>query len=166
VDYQRYSSQFKEAILSKLSQSGLSVRKFAMQEGINISTLYSWQKQFNTSGLSVTKVSSSDKWSSEEKFSVVLETATLSAVELSEYCRVKGLYPEQIKAWKLACIAGNTTTKQVKRVKTSPEQKSDKNRIKELERELRRKEKALAETAALLVLGKKFDAYWKEKEDS
>ena len=166
MDYQRYSSQFKEAILSKLSQSGLSVRKFAMQEGINISTLYSWQKQFNTSGLSVTKVSSSDKWSSEEKFSVVLETATLSAVELSEYCRVKGLYPEQIKAWKLACIAGNTTTKQVKRVKTSPEQKSDKNRIKELERELRRKEKALAETAALLVLGKKFDAYWKEKEDS
>jgi len=166
VDYQRYSSQFKEAILNKLSQSGLSARKFAVQEGINISTLYSWQKQFNTSGLSVTKVSSSDKWSSEEKFSVVLETAILSEVELSEYCRVKGLYPEQIKAWKLACIAGNTATKQVKRIKTTPEQKSDKNRIKELERELRRKEKALAETAALLVLGKKFDAYWKEKEDS
>jgi len=137
-----------------------------VQEGINLSTLYSWQKQFNTSGLSVTKVSSSEKWSSEEKFSVVLETATLSEVELSEYCRVKGLYPEQIKAWKLACIAGNTATKQVKRIKTTPEQKSDKNRIKELERELRRKEKALAETAALLVLGKKFDAYWKQKEDS
>jgi transposase-like protein len=166
VDYQRYSSQFKEAILNKLSQSGLSVRKFSKQEGINTSTLYSWQKQFNTSGLSVTKVSSSDKWSSEEKFSVVLETATLSAVELSEYCRAKGLYPEQIKEWKQACIAGNTTTKQVKRVKVTPEQKSDKNRIKELERELRRKEKALAETAALLVLGKKYDAYWKEKEDS
>ncbi len=144
----------------------MSVRKFAVQEGINLSTLYSWQKQFNTSGLSVTKVSSSEKWSSEEKFSVVLETATLSEVELSEYCRVKGLYPEQIKAWKLACIAGNTATKQVKRIKTTPEQKSDKNRIKELERELRRKEKALAETAALLVLGKKFDAYWKQKEDS
>lgn len=166
MDYQRSSSQFKEAILTKLSQSGLSVRKFAEQEGINLSTLYSWQKQFNTSGLSVLKVNLSDKWSSEEKFSVVLETATLSEVELSEYCRVKGLYPEQIKAWKLACIAGNTVTKQVKRVKTTPEQKSDKNRIKELERELRRKEKALAETAALLVLGKKFDAYWKEKEDS
>ena len=166
MDYQRYSSQFKEAILNKLSQSGLSVRKFAEQEGINLSTLYSWQKQFNTSGLNVSKVSSSDKWSSEEKFSAVLETATLSAVELSEYCRIKGLYPEQIKAWKQACIASNTSTKQVKRVKTTPEQKSDKNRIKELERELRRKEKALAEAAALLVLGKKFDAYWKEKEDS
>jgi len=165
MHYQRHSSQFKEAVLNKLNQSGLSVRKFAEQESINLSTLYSWQKQFNTAGLSVSKVSSSDKWSNEEKFSVVLETSTLSEVELSEYCRVKGLYPEQIKGWKQACIAGNTT-KPSKRVKQTPEQKADKKRIKDLERELRRKEKALAETAALLVLGKKYDAYWKEKEDN
>ena len=129
MDYQRYSNQLKEAILTKLSQSGLSVRKFAAQEGINLSTLYSWQKQFNSSGLNVTKVSSSDKWSSEEKFAVILEAATLLAVELSKYCRVKGFYPEQKKVLKQACIAGNTTTKQVKRVKTTPEQKSDKNHI-------------------------------------
>ena len=165
MNYQRYSSQFKEVILTKISQSDLSVRKFAEQEGINLLTLYSWQKQFNTSGLNVSKVSSSDKWSSEEKFAVVLETSRLSEVELGEYCRVKGLYPEQVKVWKQACIAGNKA-KQAKRAKTTPEQKSDKNRIKELERELRRKQKALAETAALLVLGKKFDAYWKGKEDS
>ena len=165
MHYQRHSNQFKEAILNKLSQSGLSVRKFAEQEGINLSTLYSWQKQFNTSGLKVSKVNSTDKWSSEEKFAVVLETSTLSEVELSEYCRAKGLYPEQIKAWKQACIAVNTT-KPSKRKKQTPEQKADKKHIKELERELRRKEKALAETAALLVLGKKYDAYWKEKEDS
>jgi len=165
VYYQRHSSQFKEAILNKLSQSALSVRKFAEQESINLSTLYNWQKQFNTAGLSVSKVSSSDKWSNEEKFSIVLETSTFSEIELSEYCRVKGLYPEQIKAWKQACIAGNTT-KPSKRIKQTLEQKADKKRIKDLERELRRKEKALAETAALLVLGKKYDAYWKEKEDS
>jgi transposase-like protein len=165
VHYQRHSSQFKEAILNKLNQSGLSVRKFAQQEAINLSTLYSWQKQFNVSGLIVSKISSPDKWSSEEKFAVVMETSSLSEVELSEYCRVKGLYPEQIKAWKQACIAGNTT-KPSKRVKQTPEQKADKKRIKSLERELRRKEKALAEAAALLVLGKKYDAYWKEKEDS
>ena len=109
MHYQRHSSQFKEAILNKLSQSGLSVRKFAEQEGINLSTLYSWQKQFNTSGLKVSKFSSTDKWSSEEKFAAVLETSALSEVELGEYCRVKGLYPEQIKAWKQACISGNAT---------------------------------------------------------
>jgi len=76
------------------------------------------------------------------------------------------LYSEQVKAWKQACIAVNTTTKPTTRAKVTLEQKSDKKRIKELERELRRKDKALAETAALLVLGKKFDDYWKEKEDS
>jgi transposase len=100
VHYQRHSSQFKEAILNKLIESGLSVKKFAEQEGINLSTLYSWQKQFNTSGFSVSKVSSSDKWSSEEKFAVVLETSALPEAELSEYCRGKGLYPEQVKEWK------------------------------------------------------------------
>jgi transposase-like protein len=77
VHYQRYSSQFKEAVLNKLSHSGLSVRKFAEQEGINLSTLYSWQKQFNTSGLKVSKISSSDKWSSEERFAAVLESSAL-----------------------------------------------------------------------------------------
>ena len=165
MHYQRYSSQFKEAILNKLSETDLSVRKFAEQEGINLSTLYSWQKQFNISGFSVSKVSSSDKWSNEEKFAVVLETSTLAEAELSEYCRAKGLYPEQVKQWKQACIAANTA-KPSKRVKTTPEHKADKKRIKALERELHRKEKALAESAALLVLGKKFDAYWEGKEDS
>lgn len=91
MHYQRHSSQFKEVRLNKLSQSGLSVRKFSEQEGINLSTLYSWQKQFNVSGFSVSKVNSSDKWSNEEKFAVVLETSALSEVELSEYCRAKGL---------------------------------------------------------------------------
>ncbi|GAW97636.1 hypothetical protein MTCD1_03274 [Colwellia marinimaniae] len=123
MDYQRYSSQFKEAILNKLSQSGLSVRKFAEQEGINISTMYSWQKQFNVSGFSVSKVSSSDKWSSEEKFAVVIETSTLSEVDLSEYCRTKGLYPEQIKVWKQAFIAGSTA-KSTKKTKSTPGAKS------------------------------------------
>lgn len=110
-------------------------------------------------------MSSSDKWSNEEKFAVVLETAALPEADLNQYCREKGLYPEQVKQWKQACIAGNTV-KDKRNTKITAEQQSDKKRIKELERELRRKEKALAESAALLVLGKKFDAYWEEKEDS
>ena len=68
----------------------------------------------------MSKVSSSDKWSSEEKFSVVLEAAALSTVELSKYCRAKGLYPEQVNAWKQACIAGNTTTPLTRKAKTTP----------------------------------------------
>ena len=100
---------------------------------------------------------------SQEKFTVVLETATLNETELSEYCRKKGLYPEQIKSWKQACLEANQETpKQAK----SSNSKQDKRRIKQLEKDLKRKDKALAEAAALLVLGKKYDAYWKDKEDS
>jgi transposase len=98
MHYQRHSNQFKEAVLNKLSQSDLSTSQFPQQEGINISTLYSWQNRFNTSGFSVSKVSSPDNFFSEEKFSVVLETSTLTEIELSECCRTKCLYPEQIKA--------------------------------------------------------------------
>jgi transposase-like protein len=83
------------------------VSKFAQQESIKLSTLYSWQKQFKTSGFSVTKAITPDNWSAEEKFATVLETVTLSEIEVSEYCRIKGLYPDQIKTWKLACIEGN-----------------------------------------------------------
>jgi transposase-like protein len=165
MKYQHYSNEFKEAILKKLSQSELSVSQFSRQEGINLSTLYSWQKQFKTTGFSVSKVIPSDKWSAEEKFAIVLETATLPEVEVSEYCRSKGLYPEQIKAWKLACIAANSTDVN-KQKKATPENKADKKRIKQLEKELNRKEKALAETAALLVLRKKFNAYCREDEDN
>jgi transposase-like protein len=165
MKHQQYSSKFKEAILKKLSQSELPVSQFARQESINPSTLYSWQRQFKTTGFSMSKIIPADKWSTEEKFAIVLETATLTEIEVSEYCRTKGLYPEQVKGWKLACVAANTTDR-VKKGKITAERKADKKRIKQLERELNRKEKALAETAALLVLRKKFDAYHREKEES
>ena len=161
----RYSTEFKEAVLNKLNHSGLSVRSFAQQEGMKISTLYSWQQQFRVAGSFVSKVSNSDQWSPEEKFSVVLETSTLSEIELSEYCRTRGLYPEQVKAWRQACIAGNMTSTEMKK-QSSAERNADKKRIRKLEKELNRKEKALAETAALLVLRKKLNAYWEEDEDS
>ena len=157
-----YSKEFKENILLKLKKSGLSARAFAQQESINISTLYSWQKRYATTGFTVSD-KTSENWSSQEKFTVVLETATLNETELSEYCRKKGLYPEQIKSWKQACLEANQETpKQAK----SSNSKQDKRRIKQLEKDLKRKDKALAEAAALLVLGKKYDAYWKDKEDS
>jgi transposase-like protein len=88
-----------------------------------------------------------------------VETATLTEIELSEYCRSKGLYPEQVKGWREACMAGQRSAEA--QLKTERAQsKVDKLRIKELERELRRKDSALAETAALLVLRKKLNAFW------
>lgn len=95
VHYQGHSSQFKETVLNKLSQNGLFVWKFAEQKGINPSALYSLQRQFNVSGLNASKVSSSDKWSREEKFAIVLEILIFTEVKWD--CRTKRLYPEQNK---------------------------------------------------------------------
>jgi transposase-like protein len=100
-------------------------------------------------------------WSVEARFSAIVETATMSELDLGEYCREKGLYPEQIKEWKaefIASLTGNTVSSQQEKTQG----KGDKKRINQLEKELRRKEKALAEAAALLILGKKLQAFYGE----
>lgn len=156
-----YSPERKAAVLKKLlPPHNLSVAELSRQEGISDVTLYTWRKQAVARG---EMVSGSDKttkkWSAEAKLVVVIETATLSEIELSQYCREKGLYPEQVKEWKQACLDGQDASTQ--RVQSERAQaKTDKKRIRELERELNRKEKALAEAAALLVLRKKLNALW------
>ena len=104
----------------------------------------------------------SGELSSEEKFAVVIESTSLNEIELSEYCRRKGLYPEQIQAWHKTCMQANASVA----VKVDQTQvRAQAKQLKQLEAELRRKDKALAETAALLVLQKKVQAIWGEPED-
>ena len=88
----------------------------------------------------------------------------LSESELSQYCREKGLYVDQIMSWKSQCLNGFalSQTQQKEAVKQA---KTDQRQIKTLKKELRRKEKALAETAALLVLRKKLDAFWEQDNE-
>lgn len=84
--------------------------------------------------------------------------------ELASYCRTRGLFPEQIRQWRQACEEANEP--QGARSKAPREViHGDKKRIKELERELKRKDRALAETAALLVLRKKAQAIWGDEEE-
>jgi transposase-like protein len=160
-----YPEAHKKTVIRKLVESDLSLREFAKLESINLSTLYSWRDKYLETGASLADSNNSKGWSAEQKFSIVLETASLSEIELSEYCREKGLYPEQVKEWKHSCIAGNQTQAQQRKQLTQA-RKADRKRIKELEKELKRKEAALAETAALLVLRKKLNAYWGEDEDN
>jgi len=84
----------------------------------------------------------------------VLETATLNDAELAEYCRRKGLYVEQLAAWREVCRAANANAGEQARSQRE-QSKEDKKCIRQWEKELHRKEKALAEAAALLVLRKK-----------
>ena len=108
--------------------------------------------------------SNPENWSGENKLAVVIETASLNEEQLSEYCRRKGLYAEQIARWKEGAIAGNESSRSLtKAERQALKEERKKNRY--LEKELNRKEKALAETAALLVLKKKAQALWGEPED-
>jgi transposase-like protein len=162
-----YSPERKAAVLKKmLPPHNLSVAELSRQEGISDVTLYTWRKQAMGRG---EVVSGSGKlpehWPAEAKLAVVIETAALSVIEQSQYCREKGLYPEQVKAWRQACLDGQTTAKQQLQHEGA-QAKADRKRIRELERELNRKEKALAEAAALLVLRKKLHALWGEDGDS
>lgn len=99
---------------------------------------------------------------SEEKFAVVLEAASLNETELSAYCRRRGLYRQEIEALRASCMAANAA---VSGKSERAEVRAQKLEIRELEKELRRKEKALAEAAALLVLQKKVRALFAEPED-
>ncbi|UTV26398.1 IS3 family transposase [Photobacterium atrarenae] len=152
----RYSEERKAAILKKLlPPHNKTIPEVAAEEHISEATLYNWRSKLRSEGKPVPgSEKNSEQWSAEAKFATVIETASLSETELSQYCREKGLYPEQVKAWKLACISGAAQAEQSKKTEQT-ERKADKKRIRKLETELRRKDKALAETAALLVLFKK-----------
>lgn len=157
----RYSRERKEAILKYLlPPHNMTVAEVARQEGVSAQTLYNWRDTARKLGKPVPgKTSTSEDWSSETKLAVVIETAPMSESELAQYCREKGLYLEQVRRWKQECLQGFlSSAAQDKAIRQQA--KTDKAEIKTLKKELRYKDKALAETAALLVLRKKLNALW------
>lgn len=97
-------------------------------------------------------------WTALERAAVVLQAAALSAEEVGEFLRQRGLHREHLVEWRAAL---ETALAEGGERRPSKEAK----RIKELERDLARKDKALAETAALLVLKKKMDLLWAAEDD-
>lgn len=163
----RYSEERKAAVLRKLlPPMNMTVMEVSKQEGISDVTLYVWRKQVRAEGMAVPGAGKvPDDWSAEAKLAVVIETAGLSEIDLGAYCRQKGVYVEQVKAWRQAALDGQQKA-QVARQAERGQTRQDQKRIKELERELHRKERALAEAAALLMLRKKAEAIWgREEED-
>ena len=165
MSYNKYPKEMKEAVVARMLSGEETMADINRETGININTLYRWRDAANQTGLSATtKYKNADKWSSRDKFTVVLETVNLTEIEFSEYGRNKGIYPEQVKEWKEACMNANNTEKE-KNSKAGKELREERRQKEKLEKELRRKEKALAETAALLVLRKKADAIWGRDEE-
>ena len=162
----RYSEEFKQAVIKKMMPPvPVPVSQLCRETGVSDVTLYKWRKDYRNRGVAVpANTSKPENWTAEDKLAVIIETACFNEVQLSEYCRRKGLYPEQIEQWKSAALAGFQQSRQSKKEKLR-HRREDKKTIKNLERELKRKDKALAETAALLVLSKKCEAIWGVNEE-
>lgn len=162
----RYSKEMKESVINRMMPPyNESVSSLCKELGISDATLYTWRKEARKDGYaSPATEQTSDKWSSEDKFLIVLETYTMNEEELAAYCREKGLYRGQIESWRKACLTANgghpIETKQFNR-----ELREERSRSKELEKELRDKEKALSEAASLLLLRKKAQAIWGDQGD-
>ena len=161
-----YSEAVKADVRRRMSPPNRqSVVEIARELGIHAITLYKWRKAWRLQGEVVpASEQEAEGWSAADKFTVVLETAGLNATELGGYCRERGLYPEQVDRWRKAAQDANAQP-----LLTMADQKDlqkrhqeDQREIKRLQQELRRKDKALAEAAALLIASKKIQAYWGE----
>ncbi len=160
-----YPKERKEAVLKKmLPPNPKTIPKIAKEEGISEATLYNWRKAARREGRLLPDGDNTPQgWSSADKFAAVLETAAMNEAELAEYCRQRGLYPAQIQQWREACAQANDWDRRQNQ-RLQEVRRKDEKRIRKLEKELRHKEKALAETAALLVLSKKLEAIWGGEE--
>jgi transposase len=162
----RYTQEKKEHALSLMAAPhNKPVADVAQHIGIPEGTLYLWRKQAREQGRAVPGDGQNpEQWCAADKFAVVLEAAALNEAELGAYCRRKGLLVEQLERWRgevhTALSGGQGSSS------AASERATDKKRIRDLEKDLRRKEKALAETAALLVLSRKYEALWTDGEDA
>lgn len=162
----RYTNEYKEAIVKRMMPpNNESIKALSEETGVTETTLYKWRRASRSNGNATPgDGQGSEKWNSEDKFLIVMETYSMNQVELAEYCRKKGLYKEQIEVWRSTCLSANgRESDQTKQL--NQELKEEKKRAKTLEKDLRKKEKALAEAAALLLLRKKAQAVWGDPEE-
>jgi transposase len=154
-----YPEEYKKGIVSKMvGPERRSATSLSKEIGIPQGTLSTWLRAYGE-GNGKDKARRPRDWSAEEKLKALNETSSLKDAELGEYLRRHGLHSVHLEQWRREIIEAVDG-------KGSRRQKAeDKRRVKELERELRRKEKALAETTALIVLKKKAQAIWGDPEE-
>ena len=170
----RFTQSFrKQAVEKSLNrQDNTTLKDIADSLGVGLSSLARWTLQAKKQELEITSpnetsIMSKEKrpqdWSLEERLEIIINCAALSEEALSEYCRERGIFPHHVSQWKLDFANGNSVS--TKAISPS-EVKTLKHENKALKKELNRKDRALAETAALLVLQKKVHEIWGSDEDS
>ncbi len=157
-----YPEKFKTRMVQKLTAPGApSATALSEEIGVPQPTLSKWVREAGRVGdMGKTKRPKGKRpqdWTAEAKLAAVVEAASLSEEDLGAFVRRRGLHRTHLTQWREQIVAG---LKAPRSKKTSVQTR----RIRELERELRRKDKALAETAALLVLKKKVQAIWGDED--
>ena len=152
-----FTEGFKKSMVEKLlTPGGKGVSELSKEIGVSNQTLYNWRDRYTNKDI-IPK--SPRKWNMKDKYAAVMEAAGLAGEELGKWLRKTGLHSDHINIWK----------KEIEQMVSSPKDKEEIRRLKaenkKLKRELQRKEKALAETAALLTLKKKAAAIWGEEEE-
>ncbi len=154
----RYGHEFKERVVARLLPPESSpVVEVSNKIGISIATLERWRAEI----LAKASDDQPRRWTPAARLEAVIATAGLDETARGAWCREHGVFPSALDAWKRDAIGGLGEP-----AGESLAAKQEQRRVKELERELRRKDKALAETAALLVLSKKLQAIFHEGEDA
>lgn len=154
-------------MVSKLvGPNAMSATALSKETGLAQATLSRWLREASTLKRTMPHdekkpptTKQVQEWTPEEKFAVVLEAASLSEGELGAFLRSKGLTTAVLDEWREQAMTGLRGTKQVSATVVGSK------RIKELERELARKDKALAEAAALAILQKKVHALFGDEDD-
>jgi transposase len=167
-----YSAAFRARMVTRLVGPGaVSATQLGKETGLAQATLSRWLKEASTLERKMARKKSPpppaqslvskqpQEWTPEEKLAIVLEAGGLSEGELGVYLRGKGIHAAVLEEWRRQALAGIRGTERASQVQT------DSRKVRELERELRRKEKALAEAAALLVLKKKAQEIWGDEDD-
>jgi transposase-like protein len=174
TDAMAYSDAVRARMIRRMVGPGaMSARALARETGLSNVVLSKWLRQAGKVGAMPDDDPSErpgpvsgpptrrQEWSAQEKLRAVNETSQLEGEALGEYLRRSGLHLAQVEQWREEA----TEALEPRRAGPAPSAGAERRRIKELERELRRKEKALAETAALLVLRKKLNALWGDGDD-
>ncbi len=160
-----YSEDFKQQAVAKfINRGNKTTREVADELNTSDKNIYRWLKEINGSTDMKKKNHKSKRqnFSAEEKFTHLLKTFEMNEPELGKYLRAHGLHSADLVEWKAECVSG---VKSSGRPKKDPEVFELRKKEKSLKKDLQRKEKALAEMSARVILLKKSHEIFGGTED-
>ena len=146
-----------KAVARLLPPESAPLEVVSQEMGIGVGTLERWRDKAQS------MPARGRAWTAGARLEAVISTAAMNEAAKSAWCSEHGVYLAELDKWRASCA---TALADPEDVRASPQAtRADRKRIKELERDLLRKDRALAETAALLVLSKKVEAIFNKAEE-